>query len=29
LPPRENILPFAVEAGELRYGKGHVEYAER
>ncbi len=27
LPPRENILPFAVEAGELRYGKGHVEYS--
>ena len=26
LPPKENILPFAVEAGELRYGKGHVEY---
>ncbi len=30
LPPKENILPFAVEAGELRYGSGHVEYtAER
>ncbi len=30
LPPKENILPFAVEAGELRYGNGHVEYtAER
>ncbi|MDQ2712929.1 MAG: DUF1684 domain-containing protein [Acidobacteriota bacterium] len=26
LPPRENTLPFPVEAGELRYGKGHVEY---
>ncbi|MBV8865623.1 MAG: DUF1684 domain-containing protein [Acidobacteriaceae bacterium] len=30
LPPKENILPFPVEAGELRYGTGHVEYtAER
>lgn len=29
LPPKENSLPFPVEAGELRYGKGHVEYAER
>ncbi len=29
LPPRENILPFAVTAGELRYGNGHVEYAQR
>lgn len=29
LPPKENILPFPVQAGELRYGKGHVEYAER
>lgn len=29
LPPKENALPFAVEAGELRYGKGHVEYAAR
>jgi uncharacterized protein (DUF1684 family) len=26
LPPRENILPFAVTAGEKRYGNGHVEY---
>ncbi len=26
LPPKENTLPFPVEAGELRYGKGHVEY---
>jgi uncharacterized protein (DUF1684 family) len=26
LPPKENTLPFAVEAGEMRYGKGHVEY---
>ncbi|HEX4228669.1 MAG TPA: DUF1684 domain-containing protein [Bryobacteraceae bacterium] len=25
LPPRENILPIAIDAGELRYGKGHVE----
>jgi uncharacterized protein (DUF1684 family) len=25
LPPRENTLPFAVEAGELRYGNGHAE----
>ncbi len=30
LPPKENILPFAVGAGELRYGNGHVDYsAER
>jgi hypothetical protein len=29
LPPKENSLPFPVDAGELRYGKGHVEYAER
>lgn len=26
LPPKENILPFAVEAGEKRYGNGHAEY---
>jgi uncharacterized protein len=26
LPPRENTLPFAVKAGEKRYGKGHAEY---
>jgi uncharacterized protein (DUF1684 family) len=26
LPPRENALPFAVTAGEKRYGNGHVEY---
>ncbi len=26
LPPKENILPFAVQAGELRYGQGHAEY---
>jgi uncharacterized protein (DUF1684 family) len=25
LPPKENHLPFAVDAGEKRYGKGHVE----
>lgn len=25
LPPKENILPFPIEAGELRYGKGHAE----
>jgi hypothetical protein len=25
LPPKENTLPIAIEAGELRYGKGHVE----
>ena len=28
LPPKENTLPFPVNAGELRYGNGHVEYAE-
>ncbi len=27
LPPRENTLPFPVEAGELRYGNGHAEYS--
>lgn len=26
LPPKENILPFAVKAGEKRYGNGHAEY---
>ncbi len=26
LPPKENALPFAVNAGELRYGNGHAEY---
>lgn len=26
LPPKENALPFRVDAGELRYGDGH-EYA--
>jgi uncharacterized protein len=25
LPPKENTVPIAVEAGELRYGKGHPE----
>jgi hypothetical protein len=25
LPPKENVLPVAIEAGELRYGKGHPE----
>jgi uncharacterized protein (DUF1684 family) len=25
LPPKENHLPFAVDAGEKRYGKGHAE----
>jgi uncharacterized protein (DUF1684 family) len=27
LPPKENTLPFQVEAGEMRYGHGHAEYA--
>jgi uncharacterized protein len=26
LPPRENTLPFAVNAGEMRYHNGHAEY---
>jgi uncharacterized protein len=26
LPPKENTLTFPVEAGELRYRQGHVEY---
>ncbi len=26
LPPKENSLPFAIQAGELRYGQGHAEY---
>lgn len=26
LPPKENTLPFAVTAGEKRYGNGHAEY---
>ena len=26
LPPKENTVPFAVNAGELRYGRGHAEY---
>lgn len=25
LPPKENILGIRIEAGELRYGKGHAE----
>lgn len=27
LPPKENTLPFAVNAGERRYGHGHAEYS--
>ncbi|MBV9157149.1 MAG: DUF1684 domain-containing protein [Acidobacteriaceae bacterium] len=27
LPPKENTLPFPVEAGEKRYGKGHADYS--
>ncbi len=27
LPPKENTLPFAVTAGELRYGHGHAKYS--
>lgn len=26
LPPKENALPFAIEAGEMRYGNGHGAY---
>lgn len=26
LPPKENALPFAVQAGEMRYGNGHGAY---
>ena len=26
LPPKENTLGFAVEAGEMRYGNGHAAY---
>ncbi|HLH02623.1 MAG TPA: DUF1684 domain-containing protein [Bryobacteraceae bacterium] len=29
LPPKENTLPFAVNAGELRYGHGHPELTAR
>ncbi|MBV8834114.1 MAG: DUF1684 domain-containing protein [Acidobacteriaceae bacterium] len=29
LPPKENTLPFPVEAGEKRYGKGHADYSAR
>lgn len=25
LPPKENLLPIAIKAGEMRYGKGHPE----
>jgi uncharacterized protein (DUF1684 family) len=28
LPPKENTLPFPVNAGEMRYANGHAEYAE-
>jgi uncharacterized protein len=27
LPPKENTLPFAVEAGEMRYKNGHADYS--
>lgn len=27
LPPKENTLPFAITAGELRYQGGHAEYS--
>ncbi len=27
LPPKENTLPFPVEAGEMRYGNGHAGYS--
>jgi uncharacterized protein (DUF1684 family) len=27
LPPKENTLPFPVQAGEMRYGNGHAEYS--
>ena len=27
LPPKENTLPFPVEAGEKRYHSGHAEYS--
>ena len=27
LPPKENSLPFPVEAGELRYKNGHADYS--
>ncbi len=26
LAPKENTLPFAVKAGEMRYGNGHADY---
>ncbi len=28
LPPKENTLPFPVDAGELRYKNGHADFAE-
>lgn len=27
LPPKENTLPFPVEAGEMRYKNGHADYS--
>jgi uncharacterized protein (DUF1684 family) len=27
LPPKENTLPFPVEAGEKRYGEGHADFS--
>jgi uncharacterized protein (DUF1684 family) len=27
LPPKENHLPFAVDAGEKRYGSGHADFS--
>jgi hypothetical protein len=27
-PPKENSLPFPVEAGEKRYGNGHAEFVQ-
>ena len=29
LPPKQNTLPFAVDAGEKRYGSGHADYTAR
>ncbi len=28
LPPKENTLPFPVQAGEMRYGNGHADYVQ-
>ena len=28
LPPKQNTLPIAVEAGEKRYGSGHAEFPD-